>query len=71
MKQNKKKKKNGYLGMLLGSLTASFLGSALADKIISKGAGLLANMLAGKRIVGVDDGVIRVGLEVIRAGHKF
>ena len=57
--------------MLLGSLTASFLGSALADKIISKGAGLLANMLAGKRIVGVDDGVIQVGLEVIRAGHKF
>ena len=26
--------------MLLGSLTASFLGSALADKRISKGAGL-------------------------------
>ena len=51
----KQKKKGGFLGMLLGTLAASLLTSAIA----------------GKGVIRGDDGVIRVGEGVIRAGQYF
>ena len=51
----KQKKKGGFLGMLLGTLAASLLTSAIA----------------GKGVIRGDDGVIRVEEGVIRAGQYF
>ena len=54
VKNEVKKQKGGFLGMLAAILGASLLGI----------------MLAGKGVVRGGDGIIRAGEEVIRAGEE-
>ena len=55
LKIEAKEQKGGYLGMLLGSLTAR----------------AIRNMLAGKVVIRASEGTIRAGRGTIRAGQNF
>ena len=61
IKKKSKRKKSGSLGMLLGTLAPSLLGSALAGK----------PKIPGRGVIRTGEGVIRVGEETTRAGQDF
>ena len=55
MKQKNKKKKKEFLGILLGTLSGSFLG----------------NLSKGKGTIRADEGTFRTGEGTVRAGQEF